>query len=152
MNLEQAIEVLRSYYKWMRVNNKEIESLSKINEAIDVISNELQNILNSIKCFGIDSNIPNKTKNNFQPKDGDFVKLISEKFEDEIIFKCIDNMKIWYYAITDLKHDCSWLAMNWSPDEYEILPSDGSHILAALKKAGKRWNAEKKCIENDDIL
>jgi len=151
MNLEQAIEILKSYYKWMSGDNKEIEYSSTISEAIDVISRELQNIINSIKCLSIDSNIPNKAKNNFQPKDGDFVKLISGCDAYEIIFRCIANNQICNYAIVDMNNDYSLsYTDNWLPSKFDMFPSDGSCIITALKHNGKRWNADKKRFEDYD--
>jgi len=88
----------------------------------------------------------------FQPQNGDFVRLISGKLEYEAIFKCLNNNQIWSYAIISLNNDWYRFYTDWSANEFEILHSDGSHVLAALKKAGKKWNAEKKCIEDDDTL
>ena len=83
----------------------------------------------------------------FQPQNGDFVRLISGKLEYEAIFKCLNNNQIWSYAIISLNNDWYRFYTDWSANEFEILHSDGSHVLAALKKAGKKWNAEKKWVK-----
>ncbi len=150
MNIEQAIEVLKEYSKWLNGDKAELQSQIVIRGALDMVSSELQNMLNNIQPTWHGGKLTNEDNKEFQPKDGDFVKLISGKREYEAIFKCLNNNQIWHYAIVNLRYDWSWLSTDWSSNKFDILSSDGSYILEALKKAGKRWNAEKKCIEDDD--
>jgi hypothetical protein len=150
MNVEHAIETLKSFSKLMIGNNVNGDSLAIVGEEIEIIADELQRTLIDVKSILYEDKYTKEGRSIFRPKEGNFVKLISEKSEYEIIFDCVYEQFIWYYAMVDLKNDSSLLYTNWIAGEFEMIHSDGSHILAALKKNGKRWNAEKKCIENDD--
>lgn len=85
-------------------------------------------------------------------KDGDFVRMIFGGYEYEIIFKCIgEKGRIWHYALTCIDGYTSLIPYtDWSTGDADMFPSNGSHILGALKEAGKRWNPDKKCIEDVD--
>jgi hypothetical protein len=150
MNVEHAIETLKSFSKLMIGDKVNGDSLAIVGEEIEIIADELQRTLIDVKSILYEDKYTKEGRSIFRPKEGNFVKLISEKSEYEIIFDCVYEQFIWYYAMVDLKNDSSLLYTNWIAGEFEMIHSDGSHILAALKKNGKRWNAEKKCIENDD--
>lgn len=85
----------------------------------------------------------------FQPQNGDFVRLISARDAYEIIFRCIANDQICNYAILDLHNDGSIsYTNNWIPNKFAMFPSDGSYIINALKKEGKKWNTNLKRFED----
>jgi len=93
-----------------------------------------------------------ESKNTYQPKNGDFVKLISGYDAYEIIFRCIANDEICNYAILDLRHSGSVsYTNNWLPNKFDIFPSDGSSIINALRNEGKTWNANLKRFEDYNI-
>lgn len=150
MNVEHAIETLKSFSKLMIGNKVNGDSLAMVGEVIEIIADELQRTLIDVKSILYDDKSTKDDKDVFRPKEGDFVKLISDDSEYEIIFNRIDNGKIWYYAIVRLNNNWAKSYIDCVPDKFEMLPSDGRNIIAVLKNAGKRWNADKKRIENDD--
>jgi hypothetical protein len=150
MNVEHAIETLKSFSKLMIGDKVNGDSLAIVGEEIEIIADELQRTLIDVKSILYDDKSTKDDKDVFRPKEGDFVKLISDDSEYEIIFNRIDNGKIWYYAIVRLNNNWAKSYIDCVPNKFEMLPSDGRNIIAVLKNAGKRWNADKKRIENDD--
>lgn len=96
-------------------------------------------------------------KEGYMPKNGDFVRLVGGYQECIAIYNVSKESdiykkqnKLFYYASLG-KMDEKLLINDWMYYSREVFPATTDEIRkleAALAKKGKRWNAEKKCIEN----
>lgn len=94
----------------------------------------------------------NEDKNNFNPKDGDF--LHNKYHNITVIYKetYLKRGGIVTYAgvfdnAIDFETGRGW---GYTSDFRYATEQEKQALLERLKKYGKTWNAEKKCIENID--
>jgi uncharacterized protein YodC (DUF2158 family) len=82
-----------------------------------------------------------------QYKDGDFVV---NKRGDILIFKKKDENKIYDHAFFNnvLGLSIAQMSPSYSPIRRHATEAEKQILIDALEKEGKRWNAEKKCIED----
>lgn len=90
----------------------------------------------------------------FEPKDGDVVyREYGNSWYIEIHKECVDD-KIYCYAYLSsrglVKTSCVWALKSNLIKERAATEEEKQQLFDALAKEGKRWNAEKKCIEDDD--
>ena len=92
-------------------------------------------------------------KEGYIPKNGDFVRIVGGYQKCIAIYKERDIYKkpnkLFYYASLG-KTDEKLMINDWMYNR-EVFPATTDEICeleAALAKKGKRWNAEKKCIED----
>ena len=86
-------------------------------------------------------------KNEPQYKDGDFV---INKRGDILIFKKKDENKIYDHAFFNnvLGLSIAQMSPSYSPIRRYATEAEKQILIDALEKEGKRWNAEKKCVED----
>ena len=95
-----------------------------------------------------------KEKEEYVPKNGDFVRIVGNFQECIAIYNVESDIwqrqtKLFFHALLG-KTDKKLIINDWAYSR-EVFPATTDEILeleAALAKKGKRWNAEKKCIEN----
>lgn len=95
-----------------------------------------------------------KEKEEYVPKNGDFVRIVGN-FQECIAIYNVESdtwqkqSKLFFHALLG-KTDKKLVINDWAYSR-EVFPATTDEILkleAALAKKGKRWNAEKKCIED----
>ena len=86
-------------------------------------------------------------KNEPQYKEGDFV---INKRGDILIFKKKDENKIYDHAFFNnvLGLSIAQMSPSYSPIRRYATEAEKQILIDALEKEGKRWNAEKKCVED----
>ena len=95
-------------------------------------------------------------KEEYVPKNGDFVRIVGN-IQDYIAIYNVSKesdtwqkqSKLFFHALLG-KTDKKLVINDWAYSR-EVFPATTDEILkieAALAKKGKRWNAEKKCIED----
>ena len=95
-----------------------------------------------------------KEKEEYVPKNGDFVRIVGNFQECIAIYNVESDIwqrqtKLFFHALLG-KTDKKLIINDWAYSR-EVFPATTDEILeleAALAKKGKRWNAEKKCIED----
>lgn len=86
-------------------------------------------------------------KNEPQYKEGDFVV---NKRGNILIFKKKDENKIYDHAFFNnvLGLSIAQMSPSYSPIRRHATEAEKQILIDALEKEGKRWNAEKKCVED----
>ena len=100
--------------------------------------------------------LENRKEQKYEPKDGDFV-YVKERYEHIAIFKETVGEDIYVYANWNMSFSVSKIIIDDSRllcfihDLREIRPAterEKKILIDQLAKVNKRWNEEKKCLED----
>ena len=135
------------------VTREKIEEMAK--ESIKELEKDCPDIWDKIIQGYIEA-ISGKKGHEYEPKDGDFV-YVKARYEHIAIFKKEVGEDMYVYADWNMSLSVSKIIIDDSRplccihDLREIRPATEEEkklLIAKLAEVGKRWNEEKKCLED----